>query len=123
MILRVSGGPSKDCPHPQPYGENLEGFRCEGPCAPNGFVSDWEGEMLTKGCGAGGVGIKPGLRSVMLHGDPPEASSEGVPLFLQREELFPTKQWKHTCELQPVKPGSWACNLVLGPSPEVSSQS
>nr|XP_020728469.1 interleukin-2 receptor subunit beta-like [Odocoileus virginianus texanus] len=36
----------------------------------------------------------------------------------KREELFPTKQWKHTCELQPVKPGSWACNLVLGQSPE-----
>ncbi|KAB0340044.1 hypothetical protein FD754_023450, partial [Muntiacus muntjak] len=36
----------------------------------------------------------------------------------KREEFFPTKQWKHTCKLQPVKPGSWACNLVLGPSPE-----
>uniref|UniRef100_A0A8C6E7G4 Interleukin-2 receptor subunit beta n=1 Tax=Moschus moschiferus TaxID=68415 RepID=A0A8C6E7G4_MOSMO len=32
--------------------------------------------------------------------------------------VFPTKQWNHTCELQPVKPGSWACNLVLGHSPE-----
>ena len=41
--------------------------------------------MLTKGSRAGGVGIKPGLRTVMLHGHPPEASSEGVPLFLQRE--------------------------------------
>ena len=79
--------------------------------------------MLTKGSRAGGVGIKPGLRTVMLHGHPPEASSEGVPLFLQREVLFPTKQWNHTCELQPVRPGSWACNLVLGHSPEVSSQS
>ncbi|XP_010803654.1 interleukin-2 receptor subunit beta-like isoform X1 [Bos indicus] len=36
----------------------------------------------------------------------------------QREVLFPTKQWNHTCELQPVRPGSWACNLVLGHSPE-----
>uniref|UniRef100_A0A4W2H169 Interleukin-2 receptor subunit beta n=1 Tax=Bos indicus x Bos taurus TaxID=30522 RepID=A0A4W2H169_BOBOX len=36
----------------------------------------------------------------------------------QRELLFPTKQWNHTCELQPVRPGSWACNLVLGHSPE-----
>ncbi|XP_055252326.1 interleukin-2 receptor subunit beta [Moschus berezovskii] len=36
----------------------------------------------------------------------------------QREVVFPTKQWNHTCELQPVKPGSWACNLVLGHSPE-----
>ena len=79
--------------------------------------------MLTKGSRAGGVGIKPRLRTVMLHGHPPEASSEGVPLFLQRELLFPTKQWNHTCELQPVRPGSWACNLVLGHSPEVSSQS
>lgn len=79
--------------------------------------------MLTKGSRAGGVGIKPGLRTVMLHGHTPEASSEGVPLFLQRELLFPTKQWNHTCELQPVRPGSWACNLVLGHSPEVSSQS
>ncbi|XP_065795339.1 interleukin-2 receptor subunit beta isoform X3 [Muntiacus reevesi] len=52
-----------------------------------------------------------------LHSRQPK-SSEGVPLFLQREEFFPTKQWKHTCELQQVKPGSWACNLVLGPSPE-----
>ena len=68
--------------------------------------------MLTKGSRAGGVGIKPRLRTVMLHGHPPEASSEGVPLFLQRELLFPTKQWNHTCEL-----------LVLGHSPEVSSQS
>lgn len=49
---------------------------------------DWEGQMLTKGRGAGGVGIKPGLRSVMLHGDPPEASSEGVPLFLQERNFF-----------------------------------
>ena len=34
------------------------------------------------------------------------------------EVLFPTKQWNHTCELQPVKLGSWACKLVLGHSPE-----
>ncbi|KAM7244100.1 hypothetical protein CapIbe_004708 [Capra ibex] len=35
-----------------------------------------------------------------------------------RELVFPEKNWNHTCELQRVKPGSWACNLVLGPSPE-----
>ena len=43
--------------------------------------------MLTKGSRAGGVGIKPGLRTVMLHGHPPEASSEGS-LFFFKESCF-----------------------------------
>ncbi|XP_066864427.1 interleukin-2 receptor subunit beta isoform X1 [Kogia breviceps] len=25
------------------------------------------------------------------------------------------RQWNESCELLPVKPGSWACNLILGP--------
>ena len=43
--------------------------------------------MLTKGSRAGGVGIKPRLRTVMLHGHPPEASSEGS-LFFFKESCF-----------------------------------
>lgn len=97
MILRGSGGPVKDRPAPlSPKGENLEGFYVERVMCPgtelflDTFTAlglDWEGEMLTKGSGAGWVDVNPGLEQYKVWG-PSEASSEGVPLFLQREVLF-----------------------------------
>ena len=44
-----------------------------------------------------------------------------VPLFLLRGFFCLERPWNECCELLPVRPGSWACNLILG-LPDVSSQ-
>lgn len=81
-------------------------------------------KMLTKGGGHVGVGIELGHRPATLHGDSPKGQlwEGGVRLFLLRGFFCLERQWNESCELLPVKPGSWACNLILGP-PDVSSHS